>query len=685
PVPRFPPRSARRRPAPARRPLGEILLEMEAVAPENLLRAVTLRAREEARLGDILLARGWVAEADLMAALCRQWDAQEVDLAAAPPDPRLVDRLGLDLCLGEAVVPWRRMGDVTVVATARPENFARLAPLLADRLGPVAMALAGERAIEAALVGARRTALIRRAETRVPAAESCRRSHRTAAADLALVALAALAALAVLMPFALFSLLAGWAVLTLAAVTGLKAAAFASEIRARRRAPTGAPTGAPPPAPPAPLGRLPVVSVLVPLFREDDIAPRLIRRLGRIDYPKELLDILLVVEEGDAATRSALARRALPRWMRVVTVPDGPLRTKPRALNYALNFCRGTIIGVWDAEDAPEPGQIHKVVRAFRSAPPEVVCLQGILDFYNSRHNWLTRCFTVEYASWFRVVLPGVARLGLVVPLGGTTLFFRRDKLEEIGGWDAHNVTEDADLGVRLARHGYRTALIDTVTEEEPNARLVSWIRQRSRWQKGFAITWATHMRDPARLWRELGPRRFLSVQILFLCALSQAVLAPLLWSFWALFFALPHPLGAALPGGAIAGLAALFVLAEALNIAIGLVATRGPGHRHLRKWVPSLYFYHPLAAFSSYKALYEWIASPFYWDKTRHGAVHGPTDEAELLPVLVLADPVAVPETAPEGAEIIGFPGAAAARPAARLHLFAPAADRATDARPEP
>ena len=145
-----------------------------------------------------------------------------------------------------------------------------------------------------------------------------------------------------------------------------------------------------------------------------------------------------------------------------------------------------------------------------------MVCLQGILDYYNPRTNWLARCFTIEYAAWFRAMLPGLARLGFGVPLGGTTLFFRRDKLEELGGWDAHNVTEDADLGLRLARHGYKTELIDTVTQEEANCRALPWVKQRSRWLKGYAMTWAVHMRDPRRLWRELGPRGFIGVQPTF-------------------------------------------------------------------------------------------------------------------------------------------------------------------------
>lgn len=650
---------------PARRPLGQILLDMKAVAPGNLLRALAMCDRQDIRLSEILLTRGWVREADLMLALCRQWQARAIDLVAEPPDPRLPDRLGLDFCLGHAVLPWRQTGDVTVVATACPENFGRMRDALPESFGKVAMVLAPARDIRLALVRARGSALARRAETRVATDESCRGPQGVRARRIATAGLAGLAITAFAAPRAAFAALSLWAILMLIATTLLKLAAGVATVRAtlaRRRA-------APAMALPA---KLPAVSMMVPLFREDDIVPRLIERLGRLDYPKELLDILLVVEEDDAATRAALARHRLPRWMRVIAVPDGPLRTKPRALNFALDFCRGSIVGVWDAEDKPDPGQITEAVRRFHAAAPDVACLQGILDFYNARHNWLTRAFTVDYAVWFRAILPGLAELGLVVPLGGTTLFFRRDILEKLGGWDAHNVTEDADLGLRLARHGYRTELIRTVTEEEPNSRVIAWLRQRSRWQKGFAITWASHMRSPRRLWRDLGPKRFCGVQVLFLGGLTEAVLTPVLMSYWLAAFGLPHPLAGALPGWVVTGAGALFLVSEAVTLSLSLWAISGPRHRHLIPWLPLMHFYGPLASLSSYKALWEWIAAPFYWDKTPHGVVNAPEDLPEPS-VLVLTDPVWLP---PSVVTPLFPAGSRRQPPVARIHFRALPAD---------
>ncbi|MFY0634468.1 MAG: glycosyltransferase [Vannielia sp.] len=640
--------------------LGTILVEMGAIDPPALLRALAMQAREDARLGDILLAHGQITPDQLMAALAKQWRARVIDTAFEPPDPRLVDLYSPERCLREAILPWRRLGSFTVVVTSRPQLFARHQEALTEIFGPVVMALAQESEINMAVQQIRAKALVKLAETRVDAPLSCRdlitrRRQRVMLATCLLLALAVLAA-----PRAALALLTGWAMLTLVLQMALKASATAhawralrAEARTRRAEAKAVTRKALALRPAAPLitpastlpafqsrpgetaiARLPVVSVMVPLFHEEHIASHLIERLSRLTYPKELLDVCLVMEAADDTTRLTLSRTPLPPWVRVITVPRGAVQTKPRALNYALEFCRGSIIGVWDAEDAPEPEQIHKVVARFHERPPEVACLQGALDFYNAGTNWLSRCFAIEYASWFRVVLPGLARLGWAIPLGGTTLFFRRDALERIGGWDAHNVTEDADLGMRLVRLGYRTELVESTTYEEANCRALPWVKQRSRWLKGYALTWAVHMRRPVRLWRDLGAWRFAGFQLLFLGALSQFILAPLLWSFWLVAFGLWHPLTPWLPVWAIWMVAATFFASELVNIATGLTGTRLAGHRRLLKWVPSLHLYFPLGALASYKALWEIVTKPFYWDKTTHG-FHDESDD--LAPIIVV------------------------------------------------
>lgn len=649
--------AAHPRPNQSRKPLGQMMVELGTLSPENLMRAVAIQAREEALFGDILLAHDMVRESDLFDALAVQYNAEVADFKARAPDVRLIDIVGADTCLREGILPWYRVGNVTIVACCRPERFEALRAKLSPEFGHVRMAIASETMLHQALLLSRQRHLAAFAETRVAKHESCRDWDTKPFARLGIAAGVIAAALMLSAPHILFGMLCGWAILTLLLNSALKVgAAIAqthwmqrdeasnSELRSANTAPM----------------RMPTVSIMVPLFHEREIAGRLIRRLSKLNYPRELLDICLVVEEDDAITQNAVSKTALPRWMRQIVVPRGAVKTKPRALNFALDFCRGSVIGVYDAEDAPDPDQIHKIVRRFHDRGPEVACLQGILDFYNSRTNWLSRCFTIEYATWFRLVLPGLERMGLVVPLGGTTLFFRREALEELGGWDAHNVTEDADLGIRLARHGYRTELIPTVTQEEANCRFWPWIKQRSRWLKGYAMTWAVHMRNPAALWRELGARRFFGVQLLFLGTLSQFILAPVLWSFWAIPFGLWHPLRAVIPMEGFMALGLLFLATELLSIWLGVLAVSGPKHRGLWLWVPTMHFYFPLGAMAAYKGLWEVIKRPYYWDKTAHGVDdnidHSQTEEPELSPAVEPAEPAATQSNAGAPAPLSGL-----------------------------
>jgi cellulose synthase/poly-beta-1,6-N-acetylglucosamine synthase-like glycosyltransferase len=596
--------------APTRRlAMGAALLRDGVVDPEDVVRALSQNGREAGRLPDILRARGLVDEHDLLAVQARNWGMGLIDPLAEPPDPRLVDALGPIDCLRHGLVPWRRVGDITVIATSRPADFPRLRARLEERLGPVCPVMAAPRAVEEAVHRLAGPALARAAETRVAPAESCRSWPRLSRSPRSLALLALIASLGWTTPLGLSLSLLALFVTSLFLLVGLKLIAMVASLTRPR------------PAPPIAAGGIdPIITLIVALYRESDIAARLVARLDRLDYPEELLDVLLVVEADDHTTRAALAGSELPRWMRVITVPRGTVKTKPRALNHALVYARGAIVGVYDAEDAPDADQLRKVVAQFQRSGPEVACLQGVLDYYNPTTNWLSRCFTIEYAGWFRLILPGVARLGLVVPLGGTTLFFRREVLEKLGAWDAHNVTEDADLGLRLARHGYRTDFVDTVTGEEANCRALPWIKQRSRWLKGYMMTWAVHMRDPALLLRQLGPWRFFGVQILFLGTVAQFLLSPIAWTFWLVPFGFDHPLLAALPQGVLWAMVAVFLLSEAANLSIGIIGLRRSGQRLSLLWIPTMKLYFPLASLATYKGLWELATRPFYWDKTTHG-----------------------------------------------------------------
>lgn len=589
--------------------LGVMLLREGTVAAHDLIPALALQSRQRGKLIETLLSHGLVSEPALYTALARHWAVGIADLIALPPDPRLIDRIGPTRCLRDGVLPWRSVGDATVIVTAHPDRFRRHRDALSGIFGTVIMAVAPANAIEAAVLRARGPSLARLAETSVNPAESCRNFNCKALRLPMLVAFVVMLITGILSPILLLSVFTTIALLVMVSFNVFRVAAG---IAAERPAP-------PQTAPPH-IARLPVVSVMVALYHESDIATRLVKRLGNLNYPRELLDILLVVEADDSMTRNALATAQLPSWMRVVVVPGGSVKTKPRALNFALDHCRGSIVGIYDAEDAPEADQIRKVVERFHARGPEVACLQGVLDFYNPRSNWLSRCFTIEYATWFRILLPGIEKLGLAVPLGGTTLFFRRAALERLGRWDAHNVTEDADLGMRIARHGFRTELIDTVTQEEANCRVVPWIKQRSRWIKGFMMTWATHMRTPRLLWRQLGTRRFIGFQMLLLGSVLNALLAPFLWSFWLVPLGFSHPIAERLPDAVFTLLCVLFFATEVVSVAISMRGLGKTKHGLSFLWVPTLYFYHPLATLAAYKAAWEMLTRPFYWEKTSHG-----------------------------------------------------------------
>lgn len=587
--------------------LAAFLAKTGVVAKQDLHRALALAQSSGACFEDVLRAEIALPEATLARAKATHAGYGFVDLRVLAPDPRLLERLGPATCLGWQVLPWRIMAGTTWIAVPDRAAFDAWETELTRLFGTVAPVGCDRRALQDTVSRLGSRPLRDRAEARVPADVSVRSWPQMMRKMRLPLLFPMLAVLLVIFPAIALAAVTIWLVISLTATTALRGFALAN-----RQLPTE--------VTPDPTQPLPVISILVPMYNEPDIAPRLLRRLGKLDYPRGLLDVVLVLEQDDSATQDALAAATLPPWMRVLVVPDGTLRTKPRAMNYALDFCHGSIIGIYDAEDAPEPGQLRQVAAHFAQGGENLACLQGALDYYNPRTNWLARSFTIEYAAWFRVVMPALQRLRLPMPLGGTTLFIRRDILNDLGAWDAHNVTEDADLGVRIARAGYRTEMLASTTEEEANCRLKPWLRQRSRWIKGHLLTWAVHMRNPVALWRDLGAKGFLGYQVIFLGAQSQVLLAPIMWSFWPSFVGMPHPLQGILPGGALMGLFALFLLAEALSIATGMIGVGRTRHRGLRRWAPALHFYHPLAAIAGWKAVVETVSKPFYWAKTSHG-----------------------------------------------------------------
>ncbi|MGB7206691.1 MAG: glycosyltransferase, partial [Anderseniella sp.] len=274
--------------------------------------------------------------------------------------------------------------------------------------------------------------------------------------------------------------------------------------------------------------QLPMYTLLVPLFQETSILKQTIGALRTLNYPRHKLDVKIIVEEDDHSTRKMVAQLVPGTGFDIITVPRGSPQTKPRALNYALFFARGDLVTIYDAEDIPQPMQLRLAAQRFAEAPDEIACLQARLAYYNTRENWLTKQFSIEYASLFDLMLPMLARFQLPLPLGGTSNHFRLSALRETGGWDAWNVTEDADLGIRLARAGYQCEVLASTTFEEANCQLGNWFGQRARWLKGYMQTWLVHMRNPVRSIRELGFSGFFVSQLLIAGMIGSALLHPI-------------------------------------------------------------------------------------------------------------------------------------------------------------
>jgi glycosyltransferase XagB len=601
---------------PRRLRIGDELVRSGVLSETVLDDALQAQKLQDQKIGRILIANRVISDDDLVKALSRQSGLHQIDLEGEPCDPTLLRYIDPYRCLELEAVPWRAAGGTLVVALANPEVGQKVLDLFDDGIAFVTLALAKPADIKNAIVANCAGRMRQDARTRCPEVFSCRGWTQAAGKFRRLkLAFGALATLALLAPLSSLQIVLAWILIANTATMALRLTALFA--RASGQRPVRRPSAADGVLRAA---KLPRVSVIVPLLREEAIAERLLAALRSMDYPAPLLDIKLVLEEDDDLTRAAIARAALPPTIEVIVVPADGLKTKPKAMNYALPFCLGDIVGIYDAEDEPDPAQIRRVVEHLLAAPPDVACVQGFLDFYNTRQNWLSRCFTLEYGIWFRIVLLGVQRLGFPIPLGGTTVFFRRHLLERIGAWDAHNVTEDADLGMRLARFGYRCEMVASTTMEEANCRPLRWIRQRSRWLKGYVVTWTTHMRAPRALLRDLGWRGFIGFQVLFLGSITAYLSLPLFWAIWigALGFGMEPWQG--FPDWMLTSFFISMISGQIVMLVSAIVASLDMKRAYLIAWVPSLIFYWPLGAIAAFLAVGEVFSRPSYWHKTDHG-----------------------------------------------------------------
>lgn len=367
---------------------------------------------------------------------------------------------------------------------------------------------------------------------------------------------------------------------------------------------------------------LPVYSVLVPLYDEAHMVADLARALDRLDWPRDRLDIKFILEERDRATRQALERLVLPAWYEILVVPDRAPRTKPKALDFALPLARGRFVTIYDAEDRPDPGQLLEAYLAFAAGDARLACIQAPLLINNEAANGLTALFAMEYSMQFDGVLPTLVALDMPLPLGGTSNHFRIEALRAVGGWDPYNVTEDADLGIRFARCGYRSGTITRPTYEEAPRTTRLWLKQRTRWLKGWMQTTLVHTRHPIRLWRAIGSRRTFGFILTGFGTLVAAAIHPVY-----IATALAMLLDPSIIWRAGSPLAAAMIFLNVFNFVAGYIAfallsraTLRLRHKKRRPGVlPFLPGYWLLLSLACYRAFLQLLVAPHHWEKTRH------------------------------------------------------------------
>ena len=598
--------------------LGELLTRDGAVSPAQLAHALSLQKKTGSRLGDIIIGEGFSGYRGLYETIARHHRLPFVDLLATPPDASLLLPNLAETYLRLRVIPWRRDGNGLVVAVCE----------LSDEVAAWVKGSFGEstRFVITSPFDIRRTvehlfgeALERKSRLwlwkRQPQSSArvtmpLRQQQLFLGIGTILIALMAWAPVYSALAFIAFCHLAYGITMLFKYLVFIKGTG--ASLARQSNQPVAIEDSS-----------LPVYTVLIPMYREAGSLPSMLEALRRLDYPASKLDIKLVLESDDQETLAVACALKPAYHFEIIRVPPSRPRTKPKACNYALRFARGQYVTIFDADDHPEKLQLKKAVQAFRSLPPDVVCLQARLNYYNANDNLLTRFFSLEYTILFHFMLYGLERLGIPIPLGGTSNHIALDRLKAIGEWDPYNVTEDADLGVRLAARGFKTRMLDSYTMEEAPNRLLPWLRQRSRWIKGYMQTWLVHMRQPGELLKRLGMRGFIGFQCFIGLSCFSFLTAPVVWVLSLLW------VGDVTDWHQVAFPAWLAWL-TGINLALNLFT-----HWYLsvycavlyRKYRPSMLMaaalyplYLILHSIASYKALWQLIVRPHFWEKTAHG-----------------------------------------------------------------
>jgi cellulose synthase/poly-beta-1,6-N-acetylglucosamine synthase-like glycosyltransferase len=599
--------------------LGELLVATNLITQSQLTEALRIQGRTGGRIGEVLLHSGLVSEENVASVLAEQLRFPLVDVSTLKPDPGALSLVPEILARRHRFVPIAIHDHVLYLAMADPLDDTALAQLRRHTRLPIRTLIGSRRAVEQLLerTYAERYVRVATAEllNRSPAESAYRVLTRPQAAVL----------LAILTVFLLF--LARTPIATLIAFNAAttffyisfslyKFKLISDALGHKFELPVSAEEIAA-----LDERELPIITIIVPLYREAAVVRKLVKSIANLDYPRQKLDVKLVTEEDDDETREALQTLDLAPHFKVLVVPDAQPKTKPKACNYALIQAEGKYVVIYDAEDQPEPDQLKKVMAAFMKAEERIVCIQCKLNYYNRDQNLLTRWFTIEYSSWFDLFMPGLDAANSPIPLGGTSNFLDREKLIELGAWDPFNVTEDADLGIRLHRAGYKTAIVDSTTFEEANSDLYNWIRQRSRWVKGYIQTWLVHMRHPIKLQRQIGWRSWWSFQFVIAGTFVGFLINPLYWLLTTLWIA-TH-------AGFIRALFPSFIyFSAAFGLFIGnfvftyvnVAGTVRRGYPELVKYALLSPLYWALMSVGAYKGFFQLFYRPFYWEKTVHG-----------------------------------------------------------------
>lgn len=375
----------------------------------------------------------------------------------------------------------------------------------------------------------------------------------------------------------------------------------------------------------AALKTFPTYSIICPLYHEPEMAKHFVKAMQKLDYPTSKLQILLTLEEDDKHTIKEIKKLSLPSHFKILVVPHDEPKTKPKACNYALHHATGEYIVIYDAEDEPEKDQLKKAVIAFKKLGDEkVICLQAKLNYYNPHQNILTRLFTLEYSQWFDLILPGLHQLDVPIPLGGTSNHFKKDALKLLHGWDPFNVTEDCDLGVRLYKKGYETKVLDSCTWEEANSSLSGWLRQRSRWIKGYIQTYFVHTRNLKEFKSDFASFHILAFHLIVGGTPLSMLVNPILWVLTIAYFVFRSTLGDAISSLFPTEIYyfALFCLVFG-NFLYVLYYMLGVAKREdwgMVKWFFFVPLYWLFMSVGAWIALFELVADPFRWKKTKHG-----------------------------------------------------------------